>query len=346
MKPVADGVGKKVIGFFAGGYDTCNDPNMDCGSADQKGNAVYAVDVKTGLKLWEFSKANDSRMTFSISSDIAALDINGDTKVDRLYVGDTGGQLWRFDIGNLNNTAGWTGKVIFKSNQSASEKRKMFYPPDVSLESGYEWVYIGTGDRENPKQETGTGAFPTQNRLYAIKDTNPSSPLTESNLVDVTSDILQKPNPTPDDINNQNLTLINLRNLNGWFITLENKGEKCLASPVIYSGTVYYTTFTPSYPNEGDICFLGEGTGRVYVVQYKTGMAMFNFDLTNDIEGQPPTIYKTDRSVAIGAGIPSQVVIAIVKGEVVGYIGVGGGVFAPEVANKKNILPLYWRTVF
>ncbi len=321
-------------------------PYMNCGSSDQKGNAVYAIDVKTGSKLWEFSKTNDSRMTYSISSDIAALDINGDTKVDRLYVGDMGGQLWRFDIGNLNNTAGWTGKVTFKSNQSASEKRKIFYPPDVSLESGYEWVYLGTGDRENPKQETGTVTFPTQNRLYAIKDTNPSSPLTESNLVDVTDNILQKPNPSAGDITIQSQTLNNLNNLNGWFITLENKGEKCLAPAVIYSKVIYYTTFTPSYPDIGDICFLGEGTGSVYALQYKTGMAMFNFDLENDIDGQPPTIYKTDRSIAIGAGIPSQVVIAIIKGEVVGYIGVGGGVFAPEVANKKNILPLYWRTAF
>ncbi len=346
MKPVADGEGKKVVAFFAGGYDTCNDPNMDCGSSDQKGNAIYAIDVKTGSKLWEFSKANDSRMTFSIPSDIAALDINGDTKVDRLYVGDTGGQLWRFDIGNLNNTAGWIGKVIFKSNQNASVKRKIFYPPDVSLESGYEWVYLGTGDRENPKQETGTVLFPTQNRLYAIKDTNPSSPLTESNLVDVTDNILQKPNPSAEDITIQSQTLINLNNLNGWFITLESKGEKCLAPAVIYSKVIYYTTFTPSYPEVGDICFLGEGTGSVYALQYKTGMAMFNFDLENDIDGQPPTIYKTDRSIAIGAGIPSQVVIAIVKGDVVGYIGVGGGVFSPEVSSKKNILPLYWRTVF
>ena len=350
LKQVADGEGKKVVAFFAGGYDTCNDPNMNCGSSDQKGNAVYAFDVNTGSKIWEFSKANgnDSRMTFSIPSDIGALDINGDGKIDRLYVGDMGGQLWRFDIGNLNNTAGWTGKVIFRANQSSGEKRKIFYSPDVSPASGYQWVFIGTGDRENPKQETGTVSFPTWNRLYAIKDTNPSSPLTESSLVDVTSDILQKPNPTAADIILQNQILNDLNNLNGWFITLENKGEKCLASPLIYSGVIYYTTFTPTDPDlyQGDICSLGEGTGRVYVLQYKTGMAMFNYDLTNDTDGQPPTIYKTDRYMTIGAGIPSQVVISIIEGEVVGYIGVGGGVFSPEELSGKSIHVLYWRTVF
>ncbi len=344
IKLVADGDGKRAVVFFAGGYDTCNDPNQSCGSSDQQGNAIYAVDVLTGAILWQFSKTNDSRMTFAIPSDIGAFDINGDGKIDRLYVGDMGGQLWRFDIGDLNHTASWTGKVIFRANASSAEKRKMFHPPDVSPASGFQWVFIGTGDRENPKQETGTVGFPTQNRLYAIKDTNPSTPLTESNLVDVTSDLLQKPNPTSEEIILQNQIFQQLNERNGWFITLENVGEKCLAPPLIYAGVIYFTTFTPSYENIGDICFLGEGTGRVYALQYKTGMAMFNYDLTNDIEDQPPTIYKSDRSMVIGAGIPSQVVIAIVKGEVVGYIGVGGGVFSPDELGGKSIRVLYWRT--
>jgi outer membrane protein assembly factor BamB len=341
IKKVASGNGSKVVAFFAGGYDTCNDPNMSCGST-QKGNALYAIDIENGSLLWSFSNAD---MKFSIPSDITALDTNNDGNVDRLYVGDLGGQLWRFDIKNLDNIGEWQGKRIFRANQSSSEKRKIFYPPDVSFESDYEWVYFGTGDRENPKQETGTTSFPTQNRLYAIKDRNPSTPLTEGNLVDVTSDILQKPNPTPEDINLQRQTLNNLNTSSGWFITLENKGEKTTASPVIFGGIVYYTTFTPSYPTEGDICFLGEGTARVYALQYKTGNAAFNFDLENDTE-ERKIIYKSDRSMIIGAGIPSQVVIAVVKGNVVGYVGVGGGIFSPEMGSKKNIIPLYWRRVF
>jgi type IV pilus assembly protein PilY1 len=165
----------------------------------------------------------------------------------------------------------------------------------------------------------------------------------------VTDDLLQKPNPTAGEITTQTQIRNDLKNKYGWFITLENNGEKCLARAVIFSGVVYYTTFTPDFADVGDICSLGEGTGRVYALQYASGMAAFNLDLTNDAEGQPPpppTIYKSDRSMDIGGGIPSQVVVAVIKGDLVGYIGIGGGVFSPEMASKKNILPLFWRTVF
>ena len=94
-------------------------------------------------------------MTYSIPSDITKLDMDGDGKIDRLYVGDTNARMWRFDIGNTDTTASWTGKMIFHSNPGASEKRKIFYPPDVTFEKDgsteYETLFFGTGDREAPK---------------------------------------------------------------------------------------------------------------------------------------------------------------------------------------------------
>jgi type IV pilus assembly protein PilY1 len=99
-------------------------------------------------------------MKYCIPSDIARVDINGDGKIDRLYVGDVGGQLWRFDIGNPD-TSKWTGKILFDSNPGESLKRKVFYPPDVSLEKGhYEMIFFGTGDQGgSQRKRSSTGSM-------------------------------------------------------------------------------------------------------------------------------------------------------------------------------------------
>ena len=65
---------------------------------DHMGRAIYAVDVLNGSLVWRYSFAENPAMKYCIPSDIAKIDIDGDGKVDRLYVGDIGGQMWRFDI--------------------------------------------------------------------------------------------------------------------------------------------------------------------------------------------------------------------------------------------------------
>jgi len=72
--------------------------------------------------------------------------------------------LWRFDIKDRDPDA-WSGRMLFNSNISAgSGRRKIFYPPDVTLEKGYEMVFLGTGDQEHPNDTSVT------NRFYALKD--------------------------------------------------------------------------------------------------------------------------------------------------------------------------------
>jgi len=241
--------------------------------------------------------------------------------------------MWRFDIGDPN-PASWTGKIVF----TGASGTKIFYPPEVTMEmGGYEMLFFGTGDRENPK-----GTSPVD-RLYAIKDKNLYTSLTESNLYDVTSDELQAAGTT---VTRSAEILQALRNSSGWFIQLlpTSSGEKCLSSTVVLFKTAFYTTFTPGAGGETDPCHVGEGVGRVYVLQYQTGNAAFNFDLTNDTGGLT-VLKKEDRSLNIGLGIPSGVVVTFVGGKAVGYIGVGGGV-APITPDLKEIEQSYWRIIF
>ncbi len=337
---IAYGSGEKWVFFIGGGYDENQDNEVP--ASDQKGRAVYVVDIMDGSLIKSFSHAEYSDMAYCIPSDIAKVDTNGDGKIDRLYVGDIGGQIWRFDIGDPNPN-NWSARVIFRSNPGVdgSSGRKIFYPPDVTLEKdnygNFEVLYFGTGDREHPKEAT------IVNRIYGIKDRGSSQILTENELYDVTIDELQNPQ-TPQERKNEIMNL--LRSMSGWFIKLDlYPGEKILAPAVIFGKVVYFTSFSPSSEaSEGDPCYVGEGTARVYILEYQTGNAVFNLDLLNDTS--KIVIKREDRSNIIGTAIPSGIVITFIEGEAVAYIGVGGGVVQPQLKNPKALIPMNWRIVF
>jgi len=341
---VTIGAEDKYVAFIGGGYDE-NQDNDSPTNPDTKGRAIYIVDILNGslVKRFSVSDTGYSNMTYSIPSDIAKVDTDGNGKIDRLYVGDMGGRMWRFDIGD-SNTANWTGKIIFNSNpgRDGTTGRKIFYLPDVTLEkdtSDYEMLFFGTGDREHPKESA------VINRLYALKDKNSSTALTEQEsdlLLDITQDLLQDPSTSQED---KNAILEQLRAGNGWFIKLDSAtGEKSLSPPVVFNKVAYFTTFSPTSEGaSGDPCYVGEGTARVYILQYNTGNAMFNLDIRNDAGGT--LISKGDRFSIIGTAIPSGVVITFVGGKAIAYIGVGGGVNMPPITGKQNEQK-YWKIVF
>jgi len=331
------GSGEKWVAFIGGGYDE-NQDNDPVALPDSKGRGIYVVDVLTGSLVWRYSNAEDGSMTYSIPSDIAKIDTDGDGFIDRLYVGDMGGRMWRFDTSN-SNPLNWTGKILFRSNTATGDARKNFYPPDVTLEKDtvyYEMLLFGTGDREHPKDST------VVNRLYAVKDKNPTTPLTESDLVDVTLDLLQDSGTSQTE---KDSILTQLRSKSGWVIKLDlNAGEKVLAPPVVFYKTAYFTTFAPTFGSETDPCFVGEGKARLYILNYATGNAAFNLDLTNDIGGE--VVKRSDRVGVIGTAIPSGVIVTFLRGQAVGYVGVGGGVFAPRLPSTKSLIPVNWRILF
>ena len=303
---------EKVVFFIGGGYDENQDTGPGAGD-DEHGRAIYIVDAITGDLVWKYSHAENPRMTNSIPSDIAQVDTTGDGYTDRLYVGDMGGKMWRFDIGTPGS---WTAKILFDSGG----QRKIFYPPDVCLENGdqhYEMLFFGTGDRADPKDITAS------NRIYAVKDKNGPT-LIESDLQDVTDTLLDG---TDTD--------------KGWYIRLnQHLGEKILSTPVVYFGAAYFTTFIPDSEQSDDPCYVGQGRARLYAMGYKTGNPVF------DLDGLGEILDINDRSAEIGVGIPSGVVIAIFGEVAKGYVGVGGGIYRPPVSNKSTIVPMWWREIF
>ena len=288
-----DTIGTPVF-FIGGGFSADN----------TAGKAVIAIDVFTGAVVKKF--VNDSveniDMNFSIPGTVNIIDENNNGFVDKVYVGDLGGQVWR--IGQLDqdstgtalvfpnsdeNINSWNGHVLFRAPtyvyNSVTTPRKFYYPPSVTLERGYDLVLIGSGDREMACAND-TAA----DRIYSMRDTHAFVTLTESDLVDVTNPATIPPDlDIPGDVDSNGVTD------KGWYIRLVDSagaqiGEKSLAKGTVFYKVLYLTTFTPST----DPCLPG-GAATIYALDYKTGAAVLSLSGAG-----------LERSKMLGGGIPSN----------------------------------------
>ncbi len=344
-----DTTGTTVM-FVGGGYSSTN----------SYGRAVLAIDISNGsiVKRWTGNpffpvstvipaSAYVLGMVFSIPSSINALDIDDDGFVDKLYVGDMGGHIWR--IGRFTDTSGnpltfpetdqnilrWDAQLLFHADNSIYNK-KFFYPVSVTLERGYDLLFAGTGDRENTCLKT-TGP----DSIYSIKDSHGSTTLYQTNdLVNVTDTAATPPNLDSSTSNVDANSWID----KGWYINL-GTGEKVLAGNTVFYKTLYITTFLPN----DDPCLPG-GEGKLYALKYKTGAAAL-FDVNNDSI--------LERSLSLGGGIPSKPVMVLTeKGQKL-FISIGSttpealsesteaGIIAMDpLAALKNFFYIWWREIF
>ena len=297
-------------------------------------------------------------MTHSVV-DVAGFDHDGDGIVSRIYFGDMGGNIFALKDDQVQTftlsgcptitknvvDGTWAGMKLF--NASADNvKRKIFYAPDAVAETyppgtQGEYIYFGTGDREDPGNTT------VVNRIYAVKnDWTAAIPYTESDLVDVTGNLIQLGTEVQkEQVRSQ------LNTQKGWFIRLQNAGEKVVSSPRVYGGVVYFTTYTPGQGEvSADPCeaSTANGAARLYALDFKTGAAVQNFSSTaeQDNAGHLVTLGKLDRSKVIGTAIPSAPVIAILKGGAYLFIGVEGGIASMPVVAGQDMYRYYWNQIF
>lgn len=357
----ASGVDTNVL-FVGGGYSSDN----------SKGKTVLAIDVITGAVVKQFT----SGMTYSFPSTVSVIDEDDDGYVDKVYAGDLNGQMWRF--ANFNNpddgsaltfpqcneiidhaSYPWTGQVFFKTDDRGINSRNFFYGPSVTLEKGYDLVFMGTGDRENA---CCNNVFPTEcsssepDILCAVKDAHSSTTiigerdvagiLYAKELVDLTD-----PSDTPPNLGDPESDVDgNGFYDKGWYIRMVDDsnsavGEKVLSESTVFYKVFYITTFTPN----DDPCMPG-GEGKLYALSYLTGGAVMDFD--NDDAN--------DRSVILGGGIPSKPVMVIRDGGDTNLLisvgstnpddeseDVAAGVLVIDpVVPKINFFYLWWRELF
>lgn len=283
---------EKFVAFFGGGYDT--------GQNNTTGKAFFAIDLATGQKLWEYyndgSLDDRKYMNFSLATSPTVADLDHDGYVDRVYIGDVGGQLWKFDLsapatlfaGLVNN---WTGKRLFAADPSQPNPPAIgeYYPaqaiyaaPALAFDDyGSLWVYFGTGDRNHPNNTS-------TNHFYGIKDnTNMANDavLTEADLVDVTS--------------------ADATAIQGWFFRLA-ADEKVLAAADVFNQIVYFSAFTPT---NAALCGSGGGDARLYAVQMGTGYAAIDWN-DGSVLGVASDSSK-ERGTVIGSGIATKPIVVV-----------------------------------
>jgi len=276
-------------------------------------------------------------MNYSIPANPTIADLNLDGYIDRLYIGDLGGQLWKFgeadDAAKTGKTGleNWVGKRLFDAPPVAQNPPAGEFFPEQAIYGApvpaYDdqknlWIYFGTGDRNHPNNTT------APNRFYGIKDnvdmTN-GSVLTEANLVDVTS-------------SNANAS-------QGWYFRLGDT-EKVLASADVFNKVVFFSSFIPTGTTT---CTSGGGTAKLYAVQMVTGYAAVDF--STGVALATTDASKT-RSKEIGSGIPSKPVIVLTESGATISTSVIAATTSQQLPSSPAPPPsamrhvLYWRDLF
>lgn len=308
--------------IFAGGYDHAKDDdsangNVTHGSTpDSEGNAIYIVNAKTMELIWKSTVGNGRGvsntlfehpdMKYAIPSTVKPIDSDSDGFMDRMYVGDVAGNVWRGDFPVCNKTPcinhrkdNWTmTKIAALGDASAAravDDIRFFHPPAVTftrdaIGGDYDAVVIGSGDRANPLEET------DENWIFMLKDRNTlsGSPSAINSKI-----FINKGVPTIDEqaLSDMTTCVNNVSTcgtpVSGWKIKLST-GEKALSSPMIISGKIHITTFDP-VNDAVDKCLPKEGVSKLYTMNLANASAMR---------------WNSKRFVEISAGISGDVTVA------------------------------------
>jgi type IV pilus assembly protein PilY1 len=341
------------VAIFAGGYDSSADPNHFMYDGDptsdgwtDKGKAIYMVALDSGALLAsvEFDASGVSGpagMKYAIPSTPAVLDADFDGFADLIYVGDLGGQVWKWDIAEAGeDTVGdslidnWEAGVFFYSAPETLDSgivryRSFFYPPAAAYDKGRLIVTIGSGEREELRY-AGDEDEDDNNRFFVIQDLFPSGThafdtlLTESDLTDATL------TATDED-----------RSDSGYYFTVSD-GEKFVTNTVIFAGYVVVATYDPD-AGTGDECTTAGGEASLYIFDLGTGQGIF---VSTTSPGDP----RVERRTSLGGGLPSspKVSIASDQGDDRIYIKTSTGQVISLDLDLRTEPPdsVYWRQVY
>lgn len=200
---------------------------------------VYIVEAMTGKMVWnsgQVASIKNGPMKNAVPSRIRVLDVDRNGSIDRLYFGDTGGNVWRADLnasdadGDIGNITKATLSKFAKLGGNGSNARKFFEEPSVAVFQNkgklVASVAIGSGDRPDPLNKA------IHNNFFLLYDREVRGKHTANPIEKGMLDTI----PTSGTVT--------LSSTEGWYREFDNaNGEKVLSTAVTYQGKVVFTTF-------------------------------------------------------------------------------------------------------
>ena len=302
--------------IFGGGYDESQD-DKTTRLPDTKGRALYIVDALNGSVIWSgqpTAAAGGSTkaftdMQYSIPSDITVIEDEG--LASQIYVGDMGGQLWRFDIPNTDKTGAdlVDGGVIARLSGTTPETaRRFFHAPDLVL-SKFNGrtvlnIGIGSGYRAHPLDTVIEDNFyqirypfkATGNYGLHLDQVNQTTfdPIEMGDLYDTTDNLIGESNDADVIAAERG----DLEASAGWFINMERGGEKILGSSTTLQDVVRFISYVPGGHN-ANVCEPDIGASYFYAVNIADGTPV---DRSDDSNSSNSKLTKDDRWKEIPGG--------------------------------------------
>ena len=324
------------VAIFAGGYHPTGDPNdfVNYDPNATAGRAIIMLDLATGeiLGMKKFdgsatpSSPEEGDMEFAIASTPAVYDVDFDGYADVVFVGDLGGNLWKWVIRNIGDDpihgAGnvsqprWAFKKFFTAPSwtdggGSTYYKSIFFPPSATLKNNTLWLAFGTGERNNLPFEGEPVELADNNRFYAMTDldvyevSGTSVPLGEGNLTDLTTA--------------SGSACSDVSAFRGFYLVGED-GEKFVTQSDIFFYFVFVASYTPQ--TSTDPCETG-GLSKLYAFRVYCGEGLFD----QDNDGVPESV------ISLGQGMPTDPKITISSGD-----GSGSGSPNPNrvIINKQD----------
>jgi len=235
-------------------------------------------------------------MKYAMPSEPAVLDLDFDGFADLLYIGDLGGNMWKWDIsevgvigasGRVETTTWPVGRFFSAPVASNGHYRQIFFSPSAAYVGGRLTISFGTGERAALQYATTPGV--DENRFYVVHDDTPTGTGAFTGLPYLETDLTLLNGQVNDpDTTDQ-----------GFYIVAE-ANEKFVTSSLAFEGFLITASYVPDLTSSGGTC-AAAGSAFLYLFDLSSGEGYYASESTPD----------GTRRLSIGGGLPTSPRISI-----------------------------------